>query len=117
VFADVDDAMEIAREEIFGPVMCLMKFKTIEEVIARGNDTCYGLAGAVFTKNLDNATAVALGLRCGTVWVNCYDVLEASVPFGGYKQSGSGRELGEYGLQQYSEVKTITIALGGAKNS
>jgi aldehyde dehydrogenase (NAD+) len=103
--------------QIFGPVMCIMKFKDIEEVIARANDSHYGLAGAVFTKNLDNATTISLGLRAGTVWVNCYDVLEASVPFGGYKQSGQGRELGEYGLQQYSEVKTITIKLGSAKNT
>jgi len=117
VFANVTDDMTIAREEIFGPVMCIMKFKDIEEVIARANDSHYGLAGAVFTKNLDNATTISLGLRAGTVWVNCYDVLEASVPFGGYKQSGQGRELGEYGLQQYSEVKTITIKLGSAKNT
>jgi len=118
VFADVTDDMEIAKEEIFGPVMSIFKFRDTEEVIARANDTCYGLAGAVFTRDLNLATTVMLGLRAGTVWVNCYDVLEASCPFGGYKQSGAGRELGEYGLQQYSEVKTITIALpAGAKNS
>jgi aldehyde dehydrogenase (NAD+) len=117
VFADVTDGMTIAREEIFGPVMSVLKFRDTEEVIARANDTIYGLASAVFTTSLDNATAISLGLRAGTCWVNCFDVLEASVPFGGYKASGVGRELGEYGLQQYSEVKTITIKLGGQKNS
>jgi len=105
VFADVTDDMDIAKEEIFGPVMSILKFKDAEEVIARANDTCFGLAGAVFTRDINVATNVAMGLRAGTVWVNTYDVLEASAPFGGYKQSGSGRELGEYGLAQYSEVK------------
>ena len=105
VFADVGDDMEIAREEIFGPVMCILRFTSTEEVIARANDTCYGLAGAVFSKDIETVTTVAMGLRCGTVWANCYDILEASVPFGGYKQSGAGRELGEYGLAQYHEVR------------
>ena len=91
--------------------MSILKFKTIDEVIARANDSVYGLAGAVFTTGLDNALEVAMGLRAGSVWVNCFDVLESCVPFGGYKQSGCGRELGEYGLAQYSEVKTITIAV------
>jgi len=118
VFADVTNDMTIAQEEIFGPVMCILKFKDTEEVLAMANDTCYGLAAAVFSTNLNNVTNMALGLRAGTVWANCYDVLEACVPFGGFKQSGAGRELGEYGLSQYSEVKTITIALTpGTKNS
>uniref|UniRef100_UPI00397EDAFC aldehyde dehydrogenase family protein n=1 Tax=Salmonella sp. s51228 TaxID=3159652 RepID=UPI00397EDAFC len=73
------------------------------------NNTAYGLAASVFTTNLDNALTVSNSLRAGTVWVNCYDALEAQAPFGGFKASGSGRELGEYGLQQYSEVKTVTI--------
>jgi len=83
----------------------------MEEVVERANNTCYGLAAAVMTKDLDTALYVANSLRAGTVWINCYDVLTAQAPFGGYKQSGMGRELGEYGLQQYSEVKTITIKL------
>lgn len=109
VFSDVQDDMRIAKEEIFGPVMQILKFKTIEEVIERANNTAYGLAASVFTTNLDNALTVSNSLRAGTVWVNCYDALEAQAPFGGFKASGSGRELGEYGLQQYSEVKTVTI--------
>lgn len=109
IFSNVQDDMRIAKEEIFGPVMQIMKFSTLDEVIERGNATQYGLAAAVFTNNLENAFYLTHSLRAGTVWVNCYDVLESQAPFGGFKMSGSGRELGEYGLQQYSEVKTVTI--------
>jgi acyl-CoA reductase-like NAD-dependent aldehyde dehydrogenase len=116
VFSGVEDNMRIAKEEIFGPVQQILKFKTTEEVIERANNTCYGLAAAVMTKDLDTALYVANSLRAGTVWINCYDVLTAQAPFGGFKQSGCGRELGEYGLQQYSEVKTVTIKLS-KKNS
>ena len=103
--------MRIAQEEIFGPVMQIMKFKNIDEVIERANRTNYGLAAAIFTKDLDKALMLAQGIRAGTVWINCYDVLESQAPFGGFKESGNGRELGEYGLRQYSEIKTITIKL------
>ncbi|XP_069475613.1 aldehyde dehydrogenase, mitochondrial [Ambystoma mexicanum] len=108
VFGDVKDDMTIASEEIFGPVMSILKFKSIEEVIKRANNSIYGLAAAVFTKDLDKANYIANGVRAGTVWINCYDVLGAQAPFGGYKSSGSGRELGEYGLEAYTEVKTVT---------
>ncbi|XP_023319928.1 aldehyde dehydrogenase, mitochondrial isoform X2 [Eurytemora carolleeae] len=111
VFSDVTDDMTICKEEIFGPVQVIQKFKTVDEVIDRANRNSYGLAAAVFTRNLDNATFISNSLRAGTVWVNCYDVLEAQAPFGGYKMSGIGRELGEYGLEAYTEVKTVTIAL------
>uniref|UniRef100_A0A8D1MNB6 aldehyde dehydrogenase (NAD(+)) n=1 Tax=Sus scrofa TaxID=9823 RepID=A0A8D1MNB6_PIG len=109
VFGDVQDGMTIAKEEIFGPVMQILKFKTIEEVIGRANNSKYGLAAAVFTKDLDKANYLSQALQAGTVWVNCYDVFGAQSPFGGYKLSGSGRELGEYGLQAYTEVKTVTV--------
>ncbi|XP_078028161.1 aldehyde dehydrogenase, mitochondrial-like isoform X2 [Epinephelus lanceolatus] len=109
VFGDVQDNMTIAREEIFGPVMQILKFKTLEEVVNRANDTKYGLAAAVFTKDIDKASYVSNGLRAGTVWINCYDVFGAQAPFGGYKASGNGRELGEYGLDNYTEVKTVTM--------
>ncbi len=112
VFGNVRDEMKVAREEIFGPVMTIIPFDSLEEVIERGNKTMFGLAAAVWTKDITKATAIANGLRAGTVWVNCYDVFDAAAPFGGFKQSGMGRELGEYGLQQYSEVKTVTMALG-----
>src|ERR1700704_5052361 len=111
VFADVQDNMKIAQEEIFGPVMSILKFKDINEVVERANKSLYGLAAAVWTKDITKAHAIADGVRAGTVWVNCYDVFDAAAPFGGYKQSGIGRELGEYGLSNYTEVKTVTVKL------
>jgi aldehyde dehydrogenase (NAD+) len=111
VFADVQDNMKIAQEEIFGPVMSILKFKDIDEVVERANKSLYGLAAAVWTKDITKAHAIADSVRAGTVWVNCYDVFDAGAPFGGYKQSGIGRELGEYGLANYTEVKTVTIKL------
>lgn len=109
VFSDVKDDMRIAEEEIFGPVMQILKFSTMEELIERANKSCYGLGAAVNTTSLDKAIEVAHGIRAGTVWVNCFDNFTAAAPFGGYKMSGAGRELGEYGLSQYSEVKTVMI--------
>ncbi len=111
VFADVTDNMTIAREEIFGPVMTILKFKSIDEVAARANNTAYGLAAAVWTKDISKAHAIADSVRAGTVWVNCYDVFDAGAPFGGFKQSGIGRELGEYSLSNYTEIKTVTVKL------
>lgn len=111
VFADVREHMQIAQDEIFGPVMSIIKFRDIDEVIQRANTTMYGLAAAVWTRDITKAHAIANGVRAGTVWVNCFDVFDAAAPFGGFKQSGIGRELGEYGLQQYSEVKTVTVKL------
>ncbi|MEL7083799.1 MAG: aldehyde dehydrogenase family protein [Cyanobacteria bacterium J06597_1] len=111
VFADVRDDMTIAREEIFGPVMSIIKFKDVDEVIRRANSSIYGLAAAVWTRDLSKAHNVAHALKAGTVWVNCYDVLDSAVPFGGFKQSGMGRELGEYALQEYTEVKAVTLKL------
>jgi aldehyde dehydrogenase (NAD+) len=111
VFADVEDDMTIAREEIFGPVMSVIAFKGTDEVIARANKTDYGLAAGVWTNDIKKAHAVANGVRAGTVWVNCYHVLDTRAPFGGFKQSGMGRELGEYALHEYTEVKTVTLKL------
>jgi aldehyde dehydrogenase (NAD+) len=111
VFTDVRDDMKIAREEIFGPVMTILKFKDMGEVVERANKTMYGLAAAVWTKDITKAHAIADGVRAGTVWVNCFDVFDAAAPFGGFKQSGIGRELGEYSLSNYSEIKTVTIKL------
>jgi aldehyde dehydrogenase (NAD+) len=111
VFADVKDEMKIAQEEIFGPVMSILKFKDMDELIDRANKTIYGLAAAVWTRDIGKAHHIANNVRAGTVWVNCFDVFDAGAPFGGFKQSGIGRELGEYGLQQYSEIKTVTVKL------
>ena len=111
VFADVQDEMAIAREEIFGPVMSIIPFRSVHEVVERANSSIYGLAAAVWTRDIKKAHTVAHGLQAGTVFVNCYNVLDTRAPFGGFKQSGIGRELGEYGLQQYTEVKTVTVRL------
>jgi aldehyde dehydrogenase (NAD+) len=111
IFGDVQDNMKIAQEEIFGPVMSILRFKDLDEVVDRANKTLYGLAAAVWTRDISKAHAVANAVRAGTVWVNCFDVFDAGAPFGGFKQSGIGRELGEYALQNYTEVKTVTVKL------
>jgi len=108
VFADVEDNMDISTQEIFGPVMQISKFKTKEEVIHRANDSNYGLAAAVFSNNVHTINHMTSALQAGTVWVNCYNALMATNPFGGYKESGFGRDLGEYALQHYTEVKCVT---------
>ncbi|KAG7397150.1 Aldehyde dehydrogenase, mitochondrial [Phytophthora boehmeriae] len=109
VFADVTDDMSIAREEIFGPVMSILKFKTIDEVIDRANDSNYGLGAGVVTSSVDNAIKISNGIRTGTVYVNCYNVFDSNTAFGGFKDSGIGRENGELGLRNYLEHKTVII--------
>jgi len=111
LFTDVTDDMRIAREEIFGPVLSVLKFSDVDEIAQRANDTNFGLAAAVWTRDVSKAHRFASKVRAGTVWVNCYDVFDAAAPFGGFKQSGLGRELGEAGLQAYTESKTVTVAL------
>jgi aldehyde dehydrogenase (NAD+) len=111
VFSEVKDSMAIAKDEIFGPVMQVLRFKEIDEVIERANTTDYGLAAAVWTRDIKKAHAIADSVRAGTVWINCYDVFDAAAPFGGFKTSGIGRELGEKALDNYTELKTVTVAL------
>lgn len=111
VFANVTDTMTIAKEEIFGPVVCILKFKDIDEVLARANNTSFGLAAGVFTKDINTAFKFSSFIEAGTVWVNCWNVFDAANAFGGFKESGLGRELGEAGLAAYTETKTVVIAL------
>lgn len=111
VFDDVKDDMAIATDEIFGPVLSVLKFKETAEVIDRANKTFYGLAAAVWTRDVAKAHAIAHRVRAGTVWINCYDVFDAAAPFGGFKMSGQGRELGEKGIDNYTEWKTVTLQL------
>jgi aldehyde dehydrogenase (NAD+) len=111
IFADVNDTMSIATDEIFGPVLSVLRFKNVEEIIERANNTFYGLAAAVWTKDVSKAHRLANELKAGTVWINCYDVFDAGAPFGGFKMSGLGRELGERGLDAYTETKTVTVSL------
>jgi aldehyde dehydrogenase (NAD+) len=114
VFDHVDDTMAIARDEIFGPVVSVLPFQKTDEVIRRANDTYYGLAAAVWTKDIDKAHLVAQRLKAGTVWVNCYHVVDTTTPFGGFKMSGQGRENGEAALAHYTELKTVTVKLGAS---
>ncbi|XP_041856621.1 retinal dehydrogenase 1-like isoform X2 [Melanotaenia boesemani] len=116
VFSNVTDDMRISKEEIFGPVQQIMSFHSIHEVIRRANATHYGLAAGVFTNDINKALTVSSALQAGMVWVNCYNAMSAQCPFGGFKMSGNGRELGEYGLQEYTEIKAVTIKLS-QKNS
>ncbi|XP_014094615.2 aldehyde dehydrogenase X, mitochondrial isoform X2 [Bactrocera oleae] len=111
VFSDVTDKMRIAQEEIFGPVQSIFKFSNIEEIIDRANDVVYGLAAGVITNDINKATKFANNVNAGSVWINCYDAVLPQTPFGGYKQSGIGRELGKDGLDSYLETKTITMKL------
>jgi len=111
VFTGVKNDMRIAQEEIFGPVVSVIPFKDEHDAIFQGNNTFYGLAAGVWTRDVSKAHRVARALRAGTVWVNCYNVFDAAAPFGGYKQSGYGRELGRYALDLYTQVKTVWMRI------
>jgi acyl-CoA reductase-like NAD-dependent aldehyde dehydrogenase len=111
IFDGVSNSMTIAREEIFGPVLSVIPFKSVEEGIAQGNATSYGLAAAVWTRDVGKALRAAKAIRAGTVWVNAYNLFDAALPFGGFKESGFGREMGSVGLDGYTEVKTVWVDL------
>eukprot|EP00884_Botryococcus_braunii_P020189 jgi/Botrbrau1/6854/Bobra.152_2s0013.2 len=111
VFSNVKDHMKIAREEIFGPVQSILSWRTLEEVIQRANDTEYGLAAGVFTKDINKANCLARGLKAGTVWINTWNQVDPGVPFGGYKGSGIGRENGKAILSHYTQIKSVYVPL------
>jgi aldehyde dehydrogenase (NAD+) len=109
IFDNVKDDMAIARDEIFGPVVSVLPFKSLDEVIERANNTYYGLAAAIWTRDIDKALRFAREAKAGTVWVNCYHIVDSTTPFGGFKMSGQGRENGEAVLEHYTELKTVTV--------
>jgi acyl-CoA reductase-like NAD-dependent aldehyde dehydrogenase len=111
IFTDVKNSMKIAREEIFGPVAAVIPFKDENDAVFQGNDTTYGLAAAVWTRDVSRAFRVARAINAGTVWVNCYNNIDPISPFGGYKQSGIGRELGKHSLDLYTQIKSVYVKL------
>ena len=111
VFNKVNTDMKIVKEEIFGPVIAAAPFDDLDEVITRGNDTLYGLAASVWTNDINKAHKVAARLKSGTVWINSHNIFDASAPFGGYKQSGYGREMGIHALENYTQVKNVIVQL------
>ncbi|XP_027072789.1 aldehyde dehydrogenase 1 [Coffea arabica] len=111
IFTDVTDEMKIAQEEIFGPVMSVFKFKTVEEAIKRANATKYGLAAGVMTNNINIANTVARSIRAGAIWINCYFAFDRDSPYGGYKMSGFGRDMGMDGLKKYLVVKAVATPI------
>jgi acyl-CoA reductase-like NAD-dependent aldehyde dehydrogenase len=112
VFASVTRDMSIAQEEIFGPVLSVLTFEGLDEAIRVANDTCFGLAGSIWTRDLNKALKTMRGLKAGRVWVNCTIAGGPELPIGGFKQSGIGRETGSYGVDEYTEIKSTHIELG-----
>ena len=111
VLTNTHAAMTVVREEIFGPVVVATSFSDLDDVAAAANDTTYGLAAGIWTKDISKAHALAKKIKAGSVWINCYNVFDAALPFGGYKQSGWGREMGHEVLDNYTEVKAVTTLL------
>ncbi|MBV8893144.1 MAG: aldehyde dehydrogenase family protein, partial [Acidobacteria bacterium] len=112
IFDEVKNDMKIAQEEIFGPVLAILAFDGLDQVVELANQNPYGLAAAVWTRDVKKAHVVSRQLRAGTVWINTYGLMDPSLPFGGYKSSGFGRELGQNALEHYTEVKTVWMNLG-----
>lgn len=111
ILVDTNPNMKVVREEIFGPVICAMPFNDVDEIAKSANDTNYGLSAGIWTKDVSKAHKLAAKLKAGTVWVNCYNVFDAAMPFGGYKESGWGREMGHDALELYTQKKSVCVAL------
>ncbi len=111
IFTNCTNDMRIAKEEVFGPVLAVIPFKTTEEVAEAANNTTFGLSGAVWTKDVKKAHKLASQIKAGTIWVNCYNAFDTAVPFGGYKMSGYGRELGKHSIELYSNIKSVWVNL------
>ena len=111
VITDVADEMQVVKEEIFGPVVCALPFESVDELVGRANETDYGLAAGIWTRDIKKAHQVAGLLKAGTVWINCYNMFDAASPFGGYKQSGYGREMGHHALELYTQIKSVWVNL------
>ena len=111
VLVNTNPKMKVVQEEIFGPVVTAIPFSDPSEIVATANDTIYGLAAGVWTRDIKKAHQMAAKIKAGTVWINCYNIFDASLPFGGYKQSGWGREMGHEVLEHYTEVKSVCSAL------
>jgi acyl-CoA reductase-like NAD-dependent aldehyde dehydrogenase len=111
IFTDVDNQMRVAQEEIFGPVSSVITFKDDEELIQKANDTIYGLSAGIWTRDITRAHRFARAVKAGVVWINTYNMMNAASPFGGYKQSGYGREMGRHALELYTQVKSVWVDL------
>jgi len=112
IFSDVTNEMKIAQEEIFGPVLSIISFDDVEQAVDQANRNPYGLAAAVWTRDIKKAHHISRQLRAGTVWINTYGLMDAALPFGGYKQSGFGRELGAHAVEHYTELKSVWLNMG-----
>jgi len=111
VLVNTKPNMKVVQEEIFGPVVTAIPFEDPDELVSEANDSAYGLAAGIWTRDIQKANRLAADLRAGTVWINCYNIFDAALPFGGYKQSGWGREMGHEVLEQYTEVKAVCSAM------
>ncbi|MMZ56529.1 Betaine aldehyde dehydrogenase [compost metagenome] len=112
VFADVKNTMRIAQEEIFGPVVTIIPFENENTLINQANDSIYGLGAGIWTRDVSKAHSVAKQLKAGMVWINSYGAVDPAAPFGGYKMSGNGREMGEYAMELYTEIKSVWVKIG-----
>jgi acyl-CoA reductase-like NAD-dependent aldehyde dehydrogenase len=113
IFADVNNKMRVAQEEIFGPVVSVISFKDEDDLIKQANDTIYGLSAGIWTQDITRAHRFAKEIKAGVIWINTYNMFNAASPFGGYKQSGYGREMGRHALDLYTQVKSVWVDLSG----